>query len=115
MLDGARLIAIHKTRYYKRPDGLALGPGPFVAALEFASGKEADVVGKPDKNFYQMVQQELGCPLAETVMIGDVRLPVEFDVLTHPFLICPLLQDVVNDIHGAQVLGMKGLLVKTGQ
>ena len=26
-----------------------------------------------------------------------------------------LLQDVVNDIHGAQVLGMKGMLVKTGQ
>lgn len=26
-----------------------------------------------------------------------------------------LPQDVVNDIHGAQVLGMKGILVKTGE
>ena len=73
VLDGGKLIAIHKTRYYKRPDGLALGPGPFVTALEFASGKQAEIVGKPDKNFYEMVQGELGCPLSETVMIGDVR------------------------------------------
>lgn len=27
--DGAKLIAIHKARYYKRKDGLALGPGSF--------------------------------------------------------------------------------------
>jgi ribonucleotide monophosphatase NagD (HAD superfamily) len=27
LLDGAQLIAIHKGRYYKRSDGLALGPG----------------------------------------------------------------------------------------
>ena len=25
-----------------------------------------------------------------------------------------VLQDVINDIHGAQVLGMKAVLVKTG-
>lgn len=72
VLGGAQLIAIHKTRYYKRPDGLALGPGPFVTALEFASGKKAAVMGKPDELFYQSAQQELNCPLSETVMIGDV-------------------------------------------
>lgn len=77
MLGGAKLIAIHKTRYYERPDGLALGPGPFVTALEFASGKTADVMGKPDRLFYQTVQDELNCPLNETVMIGDVsRIPM---------------------------------------
>lgn len=72
VLSGGELIAIHKTRYYKRPDGLALGPGPFVTALEFASGKAASVVGKPDKLFYESVQQQLNCPMSETVMIGDV-------------------------------------------
>ena len=72
VLGGAELIAIHKTRYYKRPDGLALGPGPFVTALEFASGKKASVMGKPDKLFYESVQEELKCPINETVMIGDV-------------------------------------------
>ena len=38
LLDGAPLIAIHKARYFKRKDGLALGPGAFVSALEFSSG-----------------------------------------------------------------------------
>ncbi len=72
-MQGARLIAIHKTRYYKRPDGMALGPGPFVAALEFACNKKAEVVGKPDKKFYMSAQAGLQCPVDETVMIGDVR------------------------------------------
>ncbi|PIO52609.1 hypothetical protein TELCIR_26083, partial [Teladorsagia circumcincta] len=36
--EGAQLVAIHKGRYYRRADGLALGPGPFVAALEYATG-----------------------------------------------------------------------------
>lgn len=40
ILEGAPLIAIHKARYYKRSDGLALGPGAFVAGLEYSTGKE---------------------------------------------------------------------------
>ncbi|VDK26022.1 unnamed protein product, partial [Anisakis simplex] len=59
LLDGAKLIAIHKGRYYKRKDGLSLGPGPFVEALQFAADVkfirnrfQADVVGKPERNFF---------------------------------------------------------------
>lgn len=38
------LIAIHKAKYYKASDGqLALGPGPYAAALEFATGRTATV------------------------------------------------------------------------
>lgn len=36
----AVLIGIHKGRYYERKDGLALGPGPFVEALEYSSGRK---------------------------------------------------------------------------
>lgn len=40
----APLIAIHKAKYYKAADGqLALGPGPYAAALEFATGRTAQV------------------------------------------------------------------------
>ncbi|KAI8743592.1 haloacid dehalogenase hydrolase domain-containing protein 2 isoform X1 [Biomphalaria glabrata] len=39
--NGAQLIAIHKARNYKRSDGIALGPGPFVTALEDASDYDA--------------------------------------------------------------------------
>lgn len=41
----AALIAIHKAKYYRASDGqLALGPGPYAAALEFATGKQAQVL-----------------------------------------------------------------------
>lgn len=40
-----QLVSIHKTRYYKRLDGLALGPGPFAEALTYASGKEVLKIG----------------------------------------------------------------------
>ena len=72
VLDGAPLIAVHKARYYRRPDGLALGPGPFVAALEYATGCAAEAVGKPEAEFFRSALDGLGCRPEEAVMIGDV-------------------------------------------
>lgn len=72
LLDGAPLIAIHKARYYKRKDGLALGPGPFVTALEYATDTKATVVGKPEKTFFLEALRGTGCEPEEAVMIGDV-------------------------------------------
>jgi len=51
-----------------------MGPGPFVEALEYASGKKALVVGKPKLEFFQSVLEEFNCLAEETVMIGDVRM-----------------------------------------
>lgn len=56
LLDGAPLIAIHKGRYYRRGDGLALGPGPFVTGLEYAADCRATVVGKPERSFFTQVR-----------------------------------------------------------
>ena len=72
MLEGCPLIAIHKVRYYKRGDGLALGPGPFVTALEFATDVKAEVVGKPQASFFRQALSEIGCDAQSAVMIGDV-------------------------------------------
>nr|XP_023399570.1 haloacid dehalogenase-like hydrolase domain-containing protein 2 isoform X3 [Loxodonta africana] len=71
LLDGAPLIAIHKARYYKRKDGLALGPGPFVTGLEYATDTKATVVGKPEKTFFLEALRGTGCEPQEAVMIGD--------------------------------------------
>ena len=38
LMDGAELIALQKNRYWRTPDGLSLDAGPFVAALEYATG-----------------------------------------------------------------------------
>ncbi|XP_070179218.1 sugar-phosphatase AraL-like isoform X3 [Littorina saxatilis] len=94
MLDGAPLIAIHKARYYKRKDGLALGPGPFVTALEYSTDRKAEVVGKPEAAFFLEAVKDFGCDAAQCVMIGD---------------------DARDDVGGAQKCGMKGVLVKTGK
>lgn len=94
ILDGAPLIAVHKARYYQRGDGLALGPGPFVAGLEFAAECRAVVVGKPEETFFTQALCELGCRPEEAVMIGD---------------------DARDDVGGAQNAGMLGILVQTGK
>lgn len=73
LLDGHPLIAIHKGRYYRRGDGIALGPGPFVAALECCTDIEAEVVGKPEPAFFHRVLNNVGSDAQSTVMIGDVR------------------------------------------
>lgn len=78
LLDGGKLIAIHKTRYFERGDGLALGPGPFVMALEFASGRVAEVVGKPEPAFFSSVLRDIRCEADEAVMVGDVSVSNTF-------------------------------------
>ncbi|XP_045102925.1 haloacid dehalogenase-like hydrolase domain-containing protein 2 isoform X2 [Portunus trituberculatus] len=94
LLDGAPLIAIHKARYYKRGDGLALGPGAFVSGLEYSSGCKAEVVGKPEAAFFHSALQDLGCTPDQAVMIGD---------------------DMHDDVCGAMKAGLAGILVKTGK
>ncbi|XP_077479409.1 haloacid dehalogenase-like hydrolase domain-containing protein 2 [Stigmatopora argus] len=94
ILDGAPLFAIHKARYYKRKDGLALGPGPFVTGLEYAAACKATIVGKPEKTFFTQALADLGCSPAEAVMIGD---------------------DVRDDVGGAQSAGILAILVQTGK
>ena len=74
LLNGGKLIAIHRSPYFKDKDGLSLGPGAFVAALETASRVEAVVVGKPQPAFYNAVLADMSCVAEETVMIGDVSL-----------------------------------------
>ncbi|KAK2720710.1 hypothetical protein QYM36_004560 [Artemia franciscana] len=94
VLDGATIIAIHKGRYYKRADGLALGPGPFVAALEYATNRTAVTVGKPEKSFFLSAFEDLKVNPEEVVMIGD---------------------DVRDDVEGAVKAGLFAILVKTGK
>uniref|UniRef100_A0A8R1TYI5 Haloacid dehalogenase-like hydrolase domain-containing protein 2 n=1 Tax=Onchocerca volvulus TaxID=6282 RepID=A0A8R1TYI5_ONCVO len=96
LLDGAKLIAIHKGRYYKQKDGLSLGPGPFVEALEYAADVKSQVVGKPERAFFLAALASIDESLTpqQVVMIGD---------------------DVRDDVLGAINAGMHAILVKTGK
>ena len=98
LMDGAELVALSRDRYWQKPDGLVLDCGPFVAALEYASGRTAAVCGKPSAEFYRAALASLG-PWAlerphEVLMVGD---------------------DVWGDIQGAQHAGLVAWLVRTGK
>ncbi len=70
--SGARLIALHKNRVWDNGvDGVVLDAGPFVSALEFATGLDADVVGKPARGFFELALEELGRAAGETLVVGD--------------------------------------------
>src|SRR6185312_4223850 len=60
LMDGAELIALQHNRYWLRKDGLTLDVGAYAAALEYATGREAIVVGKPSREFFDAALAELG-------------------------------------------------------
>jgi HAD superfamily hydrolase (TIGR01458 family) len=94
LMNGADLIALEKDRYWMTPDGLSLSAGPFVQALEFATGKAATIVGKPSKTFFDLALRDMGLRVDQAAMIGD---------------------DILTDIGGARTIGMQGILVRTGK
>jgi ribonucleotide monophosphatase NagD (HAD superfamily) len=70
------LIATHSARYIGDSDGaLSLGPGPFIAALENASGRTAEIVGKPERKFFELVLDSLESDMHDqegiVAVIGD--------------------------------------------
>ena len=98
LMDGADLLALQRDRYWLRGDGLALDAGPFVAALEYATGKTATVCGKPSAAFYAAAVASLPAEIAAApggvVMVGD---------------------DLWGDVDGAQRAGLTAWMVRTGK
>lgn len=77
------LIATHRARYIGDTDGaLSLGPGPFVAALENATGRTAEIVGKPERKFFELVLNSFGSDVQDrdgiVAVIGDGAVELGF-------------------------------------
>ncbi len=94
VLSGARLVALQKNRWWHSALGPALDAGAYVAALEYAAGAEAKVLGKPSPDFFGLAAQSLNLDNQRIVVVGD---------------------DVDTDIAGAAAAGMRGVLVRTGK
>ncbi|MGO4837267.1 TIGR01458 family HAD-type hydrolase, partial [Rhizobiaceae sp. 2RAB30] len=72
LIDGADFLALAANRTFRDDDGqLSLDAGPFVAALEFATGRHATVLGKPSVDFFLAALADMGCQADEGVMVGD--------------------------------------------
>jgi len=94
ILAGAKMVALHKGRYFQTEKGLTIDSGAFVAALEHSTETSALVVGKPEKPFFELATQGINCKPNQIAMLGD---------------------DLINDIGGAQKMGFQTFLVKTGK
>ena len=72
LLAGARLIAIQRNAAWTADDGLPrLDVGAWVAALEYASGQTAQVMGKPARFAYELPAEDLGVPPGHLGMVAD--------------------------------------------
>jgi HAD superfamily hydrolase (TIGR01458 family) len=94
LLGGARLVALHKNRWWQTAAGPRLDGGAYVAALEYAAGVTAEIVGKPSAAYFESALASLGVAAVEAVMVGD---------------------DAETDVSAAIRLGMRGVLVRTGK
>ena len=71
LLGGAQLVAMADNRYFRDGERLALDIGPFRAALEYASGVCATIIGKPAQAMFETGCARLGLPPQRVAMIGD--------------------------------------------
>lgn len=92
--DGAELLALQRGRYFKRADGDHLDTGAVVAAVEYAAGTTARVLGKPAVDFFALAVRSLGVSADECLVVGD---------------------DASTDVAGGNAAGLRTVQVRTGK
>ena len=92
--DGAELYCLHKNRWWQTKRGPMLDGGSFVAGLEYATGLEATVLGKPSAAYFSAALAALDAEPELTWLVSD---------------------DLQDDIRGGQLFGMRTVLLRTGK
>ena len=93
-IQNSALIALHQNKYSMRDGEVSLDLGPFVKAIEYSSGKKSILMGKPEKNFFNLAVKDLNINNENILMIGD---------------------DISSDIEGSINANLKAIQVKTGK
>jgi glycerol 3-phosphatase-2 len=91
VLGGAEMIAGGRDRTFPAEDGLWPGTGAIVAALEYATEREARIIGKPDPQMFRTALDRLGPGRA--LVVGD---------------------RIESDLSGAAAAGLDAAIVLTG-
>jgi len=94
MTQGVPVVAMHRSTAWETDEGLRVDTGMYVIGLEGASGRTMTAVGKPAPAGFLAAAARLGVDPDEMYMVGD---------------------DLNNDVLAAQVVGMTGVLVRTGK
>lgn len=94
LVSGATLIAMHRNKYWQKSGGLHIDIGAFIAGLEYVADTKAVITGKPTEAFFNAALQYLNEVREKVILVGD---------------------DIQSDIGGAQAVGIRAALVKTGK
>ena len=94
LMEGAKFVALQRNRYWQTGQGLVLDAGAFVTALEYATGQEATIVGKPSPTFFRAAVESMGVDLFNVAVVGD---------------------DIATDVAGAQACDAAAVLVRMGK
>lgn len=94
LMDGAAFVAMQRNRWWPTAEGPGLDAGCFVAGLEYSSGRDAHVVGKPSADVYREALALVGAEPGDGMMVGD---------------------DPEADLGTARAIGMRTCLVRTGK
>ena len=94
MAKGVPVVAMHRSTAWTTTDGLRVDSGMYLIGMEETSGRKATAVGKPAPEGFLAAARRLGVDPDEMYMVGD---------------------DLNNDVLPAQVVGMTGVLVRTGK
>lgn len=88
------IVAMHRSTAWKTAEGVRIDTGMYLIGMEEASGRKAIAVGKPAPAGFEAAAARLGVDPDEMYMVGD---------------------DLHNDVLAGQVVGMTGVLVRTGK
>jgi HAD superfamily hydrolase (TIGR01450 family) len=94
MAQGVPVVAMHRSTAWTTTDGLRVDTGMYLIGMEETSGRKVTAVGKPAPEGFLAAAGRLGVDPEEMYMVGD---------------------DLNNDVLAAQVVGMTGVLVRTGK
>lgn len=97
--NGAKLIAMSETSVYKKNNRSYPGVGAIAKMLNYATGREYEVIGKPSKEFYKAALDLLNLQNAKA-NFNDILI---------------ISDDAKGDLVGAKELGMKTALVLSGK
>ena len=90
---GAALVATNPDATIPGADGLGPECGALIAFLETATGRRAEIGGKPSRDIFHRALERLGVPAPGVLMVGDT---------------------LETDIVGAAAAGLRSVLVSTG-
>ncbi|MCW2520360.1 MAG: HAD-superfamily hydrolase, subfamily [Mycobacterium sp.] len=94
MAQGVPVVAMHRSTAWNTAEGLRVDTGMYLIGMEETSGRKATAVGKPAPEGFLAAAGRLGVDPEEMYVVGD---------------------DLNNDVLAGQVVGMTGVLVRTGK